>query len=90
MSGYRPVDIWRCVSKVKVPTLVLYGQQSTTFLPSVMKKLRSSLPGASINGFANTGHSVPMERNNETVGAIFDFLKQNDTKYNDQFSDPKF
>ncbi len=70
-----PVDIWRYVRQVKIPTLVLYGKQSTTFLPAVVEKLRSNLPGVIIKGFENTGHYVPMERNNDTVNIILEFLK---------------
>ncbi len=71
-----PYDIWRYVGKITIPTLVLYGKQSTTFLPSVVRRIQRLIPDAVIKGFEETGHFVPMERPDETAKAIFHFLEE--------------
>lgn len=70
-----PADIWKYVPRIKVPTLVIYGKKSTTFLPSVARKIQSCLPGAEIKGFDDAGHFIPMERPDECLRVIYDFLK---------------
>ncbi len=72
-----PYDIWRYVRDIKIPTLVLYGKLSTTFLPSVVKKLQDRIPNAVIKGFEKTGHFVPMEKPDETADIIIRFLEEN-------------
>ncbi len=73
-----PYDIWQYVGKVKIPTLVLYGNLSGTFLPSVVNKIRDFIPHAEIFEFKKTGHFVPMERPAETSQRILDFLQRHD------------
>jgi len=70
-----PYDIWRYVGMIKLPTLVLYGRRSTTFLESVVKKFNKLVPHAVIEGFENTGHFVPMEIPDKTAGRILSFLR---------------
>ena len=69
-----PTDIWQYVSRIKAPTLILYGTRSTTFLPSVVRKFRECLPTAEIRPFEDTGHFIPMERPDECAAVIIDFL----------------
>jgi pimeloyl-ACP methyl ester carboxylesterase len=72
-----PYDIWRYVPRIKAPTLLLYGAQSTTFLPSVVRRFRQDVPHAVIKECKETGHFVPMERPNETAENILRFLDEN-------------
>ncbi|MBI4965247.1 MAG: alpha/beta hydrolase [Desulfomonile tiedjei] len=72
-----PVDIWRFVPRVRMPTLLLYGAQSTTFLPAVVKRFRAQVPHAIIKEFEQTGHFVPMERPDLSADAILQFLHDN-------------
>ncbi|MFC1885269.1 alpha/beta fold hydrolase [Thermodesulfobacteriota bacterium] len=69
-----PYNIWKFVRRIKVPTLVLYGAQSTTFLPPVIKKFREEVPHAVIHKFKETGHFVPMERPVETADIILELF----------------
>ncbi len=69
-----PWNIWNYVAKVKVPTLVLYGDKSPTFLPQVVKKIKKVLPKAEMVKIKNAGHSLPMEKTETTVHLIFNFL----------------
>ena len=69
-------DIWGKIPQIQQPTLILYGRESDTFLASAVKRFHAKAPHAVIKGFDNTTHFVPMERPDETVDAIFCFLKE--------------
>ena len=72
-----PTDVWRVLPRLQVPTLVLYGSQSDVFLSSAAKKFRRKVPHAVLQRFEDTSHFVPMERPDETAGAILRFLEEN-------------
>jgi pimeloyl-ACP methyl ester carboxylesterase len=72
-----PTDVWRVLPRLKVPTLVLYGSQSDVFLSSAARKFRRKVPHAVLKRFEQTSHFVPMERPDETAGAILRFLEEN-------------
>lgn len=70
-----PHDIWRYVPRLQKSAFVLYGAESDTFLASAAKRFEAKVPRAAFRCFEDTGHFVPMERPDETAGAILDFLK---------------
>jgi len=70
-----PHIIWRYVPRIKVPTLVLYGAESDTFLEPAVRRFKSLLPAATVKGFEGTGHFVPMERPDECAREILSFLE---------------
>lgn len=70
-----PHDIWRFISRLQKPALVLYGADSDTFLAAAAKKFKAAVPQAAFRCFAKTGHFVPMERPDETAEVILDFLE---------------
>jgi pimeloyl-ACP methyl ester carboxylesterase len=72
-----PTNIWSYVPLLKIPVLILYGSRSTTFLPSVIKRIQRKVPDIVLKCFNDTGHDVLMERPNESVETIFDFLSKN-------------
>ena len=74
---------------IKIPTLLLYGQQSTTFLKSVAEKFRKLVPHVVIERFDNTGHFIPMEHPDRTVKIILDFLRDNTRTQSEMISYPK-
>jgi pimeloyl-ACP methyl ester carboxylesterase len=69
-----PHDVWRYVPRLQSPTLVLFGKQSDTFLKSAVRRFKANAPHAVLRGFDDTGHFVPMEKPDETVQAVMDFL----------------
>ena len=71
-----PVGIWSEVSKIKCPTLVVYGDKSKTFLPSVSVKLKKLLPHVSMKKMSNTGHFIPMEKPEELAGIVSEFIEK--------------
>ena len=70
-----PHDIWRYVSRLKLPVLVIYGGESDTFLASAVRRFQSLVPHARIKCFDKCSHFVPMEEPGATVNAIIDFLQ---------------
>jgi pimeloyl-ACP methyl ester carboxylesterase len=70
-----PHDIWRHISRLQKPVLVLYGAKSDTFLTSAAKRFKAKVPQAVFRCFKDTSHFVPMERPDETAESILDFLK---------------
>ncbi len=71
-----PVGIWSEVSKIKCPTLVVYGEKSKTFLPAVAVKLKKLLPHVSIQKMLNIGHFIPMEKPEELAEIVTEFIER--------------
>jgi pimeloyl-ACP methyl ester carboxylesterase len=71
-----PVRIWSEVPKIKCPTLVIYGENSKTFLPVVAAKLKKSLPQVALKKMPNTGHFIPMEKPEELAGIVMEFVEK--------------
>jgi pimeloyl-ACP methyl ester carboxylesterase len=71
-----PHDVWQYVPKIKCPTLLLYGEQSDTFLAPAAKRFKLKNPHTLLQSFPETSHFVPMERPEETTTAILDFLRR--------------
>jgi len=71
-----PHDVWRCVPRLKQPTLVLYGAESDTFLAPAARRFKAKAPAAAMVSLAKTGHFVPMERPAETAETIMASLKK--------------
>ena len=65
------------IKRLQIPTLVIYGLESDTFLPSAVDRFKRLAPGVVFHGLADTGHFVPMEKPVEVSGIIIDFLKTN-------------
>jgi pimeloyl-ACP methyl ester carboxylesterase len=72
-----PTDIWHYVPKLKIPTLIIYGTQTRTFLPSVIKRFKTEVPHAVLRCFEGPGHNVVMEKPRESAEAILEFLREN-------------
>jgi pimeloyl-ACP methyl ester carboxylesterase len=69
-----PHDVWGYIPRITCPVLVIYGEQSDTFLASAAKRMKRLNPQTVLQGFPGTGHFVPMERPQEVSAAIFKFL----------------
>ena len=72
-----PTDIWRYVPKLNIPTLIIYGSETRTFLPSVIKRFKIEVPHAVCRCFEGLGHNVVMENPSEVATAILEFLRAN-------------
>ncbi len=70
-----PHDIWRHIPRLNLPTLVLYGTESDTFLAPAAKRFKAKVPSARMMPLEDTSHSVPMERPADTAEIILEFLR---------------
>ncbi len=70
-----PADIWRWVPQVRLPVLLLYGEQSDTLRPAAVRRLRRAWPHARIVAVNDAGHMFPMEKPEETARLIQAYLE---------------
>jgi pimeloyl-ACP methyl ester carboxylesterase len=70
-----PHDIWSHIPRLQLPTLVLYGAASDTFLAPAARRFKAKVPSASMVPLEGTGHFVPMQRPAETAEIIVKFLR---------------
>lgn len=69
-------DTTEYLSKIKIPTLVICGEQDALTPPAVMKPLAEKINGAEFVVIKNSGHMSPIENPLEVNKAINDFLKK--------------
>ena len=73
-----PHDIWRFVPRLQKPALVVYGAASDTFRAPAARRFKTKAPYAEFHCFEDTGHFVPMQRPDDSVDVIHNFLKNRD------------
>ncbi len=69
-----PVNVWKYVSRLKVPTLVIYGDGSDVFTRSSASRFKKNAPAAKLIKLEDTSHFVPMERPERAAELIRGFL----------------
>jgi pimeloyl-ACP methyl ester carboxylesterase len=70
-----PTDVWRSMSRLSVPALVLRGELSQTFVPAAQERMVRLLPRARFVAIPGAGHLAPMERSDDVASAILAFLE---------------
>lgn len=68
------MDIWQGVRKLCVPTLILRGQETDTFLELTAHRLKKVAPQIEIKSIPETGHLLPLEKPQVVANIILDFL----------------
>jgi pimeloyl-ACP methyl ester carboxylesterase len=71
-----PTAVWRGVSRLRLPALLVRGEHSPTFLPAAQERLLRLLPRAQSVTIRDAGHLVPMERPHDVASAILEFLER--------------
>ncbi len=71
-----PTNIWQEVSHIQCPTLIIYGEKSNTFLPSVAAKVKKMVPHAIIRKMSDIGHFIPMEQPEELADIVSQFISK--------------
>jgi len=69
-----PTDVWQAVPDLRVPTLILRGELSDTFLPASQARMARLLPHARFAVVPGAGHLAPMERPAVLGAMIRDFF----------------
>ncbi len=63
------------IPRLYIPTLVVRGEHSGTFLPQAQRRMERILPYARSAVIPGARHMVPMERPAEVGAAIREFLE---------------
>jgi pimeloyl-ACP methyl ester carboxylesterase len=74
---WRDMDLWWGLPSLKVPTLIIRGADTDTFLPPAAHRVKRIRPETTIVTLEKSTHLVAMERPQETYETIRDFLKEN-------------
>jgi len=69
-----PSSTWPWIKRLNVPTLVVRGAESDTFLPNATWKFARSVPGAEFAEIPGSGHLFPMERPGRAAKVVLEFL----------------
>lgn len=76
MRGYAPDSAWRRIPALRMPTLVLWGQQDRLIPVENAHRFHRDLPNDTLVIFPHAGH-VPMEEQPiATVRAVLQFLRE--------------
>lgn len=69
-------DTTEYLNKIKIPALVIYGENDALTPPSVMKAMADKIMGARFVIIKNSGHMSPIENPQEVNDAIEKFLER--------------
>lgn len=72
-----PLNLWPQLPRLKLPVLIVRGQETDTLRPAAVRRLRRTLPHAVVRDVPHTGHLVPLEAPGVVAGLILEFLEQN-------------
>jgi len=73
---WKDLDLWRNISKIKIPVLVIQGEETDTFFAPAAKLLKKRLPSSKIVTIDKTTHLVPLEKPGTVNNIIVDFLQE--------------
>lgn len=70
-------QIWRSLSKIKIPILVIRGSENPTFWTSTLRQFKRALPHTEFIDVSEATHLLPLEKPEITADLIQDFLTRN-------------
>lgn len=73
---WRDMELWRGLKNFKVPTLIVRGAETDTFLEQAGKRVQRINPAIKVQSIPQSTHLVPLEKPQETYESIRDFLKE--------------
>ncbi len=74
-TGLRDFDIWRNLPKLEVPTLILRGAETDTFLENAARLVKKKQPKVRIETLEKSTHILPLERPKEVFDIMQSFLR---------------
>lgn len=75
LTGLRDFDIWKQLPKLKVPTLIIRGAETDTFLANTGNLVKKKNPNIEVVSLERSTHLVPLERPQEVYDLIQAFLE---------------
>ncbi len=76
LTGLRDFDLWRGLPKLEVPTLIIRGAETDTFLENAAKLVKKKNPKIQIETMQKSTHILPLERPQEVFEIMQSFLKE--------------
>ena len=64
------------IEQIRVPTLVVAGEEDTIYPPELAREMARRIPGAELLMFDRTGHLANLEQPERFNKAVFDFLSR--------------
>ena len=74
IRGGLAVDLWPYVERMRAPTLLLIGEESTLVSPEARTRMERILPDFQAVVVRGTGHMIPQERSEEFEVLVRQFL----------------
>jgi 3-oxoadipate enol-lactonase len=62
------------LDKIRVPTLVIAGEEDTVYPPEIAREMARRIPGAELTMFERTGHLANLEQPERFNRVVLDFL----------------
>lgn len=75
-TGLRDFDIWRGLPSLEVPTLILRGAETDTFLENAAKLIKRRQPRVQMETLEKSTHLLPFERPKEVFDLMQSFLSR--------------
>jgi len=76
LTGLRDFDLWNGLSKLEVPTLIIRGAETDTFLEKAARLVKQKQPKIKIETLEKSTHLLPLERPKEVFNIMQSFLKE--------------
>jgi pimeloyl-ACP methyl ester carboxylesterase len=74
LTGLRDFDLWRGLSSLDVPTLIIRGSETDTFLPNAERLVKKKNPKIRVHTMQNATHILPLEHPQQVAEIIKNFL----------------
>ncbi len=75
LTGLRDFDLWRGLPHLQVPTLIIRGAETDTFLENAANLVKRKNPKIQIETLEKSTHILPLERPQEVANLMQNFLK---------------
>ncbi|WKZ39339.1 MAG: alpha/beta hydrolase [Anaerolineales bacterium] len=76
LTGLRDFDLWRGLPNLDVPTLIIRGAETDTFLPNAERLVKKKNPHIRVHTMQNATHILPLEYPREVAEIIDKFLTE--------------
>lgn len=74
LTGHQDHDLWRRLSNLDIPTLIIRGDETDTFLPNAEKLVKKKNPNIQVHTMQKATHILPLEYPKEVAEIIKNFL----------------
>ncbi len=68
------------LEQIRVPTLIIAGEEDTVYPPELARDMARRIPGAELMMFERTGHLANLEEAEQFNQAVFDFISRHNPR----------